>query len=82
MDNKVNTPDTREDLSAESVEPPTEPFIEMTKPSPESSKEEAPKVELKPLLEYLGSQETLPVIIASDLNLNQEEELLAILKKN
>ena len=55
MDNKVNTPDTREDLSAESVEPPTEPFIEMTKPSSESSKEEAPKVELKPLLEYLGS---------------------------
>ena len=68
-------------------EPPTEPLIEMTKPSPESLKEEAPKLELKPLPEhlkyvYLGPEKTLPVIIASDLDLNQEEELLAVLREN
>ena len=59
----------------------------MTKPSPESSKEEAPKVELKPLPEhlkyvYLGLEKTLPVIIASNLNPNQEEKILAILREN
>jgi len=46
-----------------------------------------PTLELKPLpnsLKYvfLGSNETFPVIIASDLTENQEEELLKVLREN
>ena len=48
--------------------------------------EEAPKVELKALplhLKYvfLGKGETLPVIIASDLNMHQVESLVQELKR-
>ena len=46
---------------------------------------EPPSLELKPLpshLRYvfLGSNETLPVIIACDLNSQQEEKLMEVLK--
>ena len=49
--------------------------------------EEAPKLELKILLEhlkyaYLSPSETLLVIITSDLDQIQEEKLLAILREN
>ena len=59
----------------------------MVKPSPKPSIKEASKVELKLLPDhlkyaYLDPAEILPVIITSDLNSKQEEELLAILKKN
>ncbi|XP_059434307.1 uncharacterized protein LOC132167368, partial [Corylus avellana] len=45
-----------------------------------------PKLELKPLPEklkyaFLGSNNTLPVIIASDLQKDQEDSLLAVLKE-
>ena len=61
--------------------------MKMVKPSPKLSIEEASKLELKPLSEhlkyiYLGPTKTLPVIVAFDLNLKQEEELLAILREN
>ena len=49
------------------------------------SKERPPKLELKPLpshLKYvfLGAEETFPVIISSSLELNQENQLLEILR--
>ena len=61
--------------------------MKMVKPSLKPSLEEAPKLELEFLSEhlkyaYLGPEKILPVIITSDLNLKQEKELLAILKKN
>lgn len=51
------------------------------------STEEARILVLKTLLEhlkyaYLGPSETLPIIIASNLNQTQEKELLAILREN
>ncbi|XP_075080252.1 uncharacterized protein LOC142165779 [Nicotiana tabacum] len=51
---------------------------------PRPSIEEAPKLELKPLpahlcYAYLGSSETLPVIISSSLTSTQEEKLLRVL---
>jgi len=51
------------------------------------SLESPPKLELKPLpnkLKYafLGSNDTFLVIIASDLQKDQEDSLLAILKKH
>ena len=47
---------------------------------------EAPKIELKALpphlsYEYLGNGDTLPVIIASDLNEKQVESLVKVLKR-
>jgi len=47
----------------------------------------SPQLELKTLSEtlkyvYLGESETLPVIIASDLSLEQEEKLLSVLREN
>ena len=55
--------------------PPTKPSIE-----------EAPKLELKALpphlrYEFLGNDDTLSVIIASDLNEQQVESLLKVLKR-
>ena len=49
--------------------------------------EEPPNFELKPLPEtlkyaYLGEDEKLPVVIASNLSKNQEESLLSVLKEN
>ncbi|XP_073113079.1 uncharacterized protein [Elaeis guineensis] len=60
------------------TELPTEPIIEMVKSSPKPSIKEAPILELKPLPEhlkyaYLEPKETLPVIIASDLDPKQED---------
>ena len=50
------------------------------------STEEAPKLELKALppylrYEFLGKGNTLPVIIASDLNKQQDESLVKVLKR-
>ena len=55
-------------------------------PRTKSSIEEAPKLELKtlpPHLRYvfLGKDDTLPVIIASDLNVHQVESLVKVLKR-
>jgi hypothetical protein len=46
-----------------------------------------PKLELKPLLDklkyaFLGANDTLPVIIASNLQKDQEENLLEVLKEH
>lgn len=51
------------------------------------SLESPPKLELKPLPDklkyaFLGANDTLPVIIASDLQKDQEDILLAVLKKH
>jgi len=51
------------------------------------SVEEPPNLELKPLPEilkyaYLGEDEKLPVVIASNPSKNQEESLLPVLKEN
>ncbi|XP_070014382.1 uncharacterized protein [Nicotiana sylvestris] len=56
-------------------------------PPPKPSIEEAPKLELKPLpshlhYAYLGSSDTLPVIISSDLSELQEEKLLRVLHEH
>ena len=64
-----------------------EPLIISTEPTPSSSSETTPRLELKPLPEdlkyaFLGPSQTLPVIITSDLNSTQEDALLAILKSN
>ena len=50
-----------------------------------SSIQAPPQLELKPLPEllkciFLGSEKTLPVIIASDLTLEQEDQLMDVLK--
>ena len=63
------------------------PLTNESIPQPISSIESSPKSELKVLPNhlkyvYLGENETFPVIIASDLTLEQEQLLLPILKKN
>ncbi|VVA40093.1 PREDICTED: LOW QUALITY PROTEIN, partial [Prunus dulcis] len=50
------------------------------------SRQQPPKLELKPLPKhlkyaYLGAAETLPVIIAADLTLTEEDKLLRVLRK-
>ena len=55
-------------------------------PPTKSSIEEAPKVELKALprhlrYEFLGNGDTLPVIIASDLDEKQVQSLVKVLKR-
>ncbi|CAL2252689.1 unnamed protein product [Prunus armeniaca] len=50
------------------------------------SRQQPPKLELKPLPEhlkyaYLGAAETLPVIIAADLTHTEEDKLLRVLRK-
>ena len=52
----------------------------------EANEEEAPELELKPLLEelkyvYLGEQQTYPVVISSQLMHDQEGKLLSVLKR-
>lgn len=64
-----------------------EPIISEPRSIPKSSIQEPPTLELKPLpthLKYvfLGENETLPVIIASDLTQDQEKSLLVILREN
>jgi hypothetical protein len=61
------------------------PLISSTPPGP--SLESPPKLELKPLPDklkyaFLGANETLPVIIASDLQKDQEDNLLEVLKEH
>ena len=55
-------------------------------PSAKPSIEEAPKLELKALpphlrYEFLGNGDTLPVIIAADLDIQQVQSLLKVLKR-
>ena len=55
-------------------------------PPAKPSIEEAPKLELKSLpphlrYEFLGNGDTLPLIIASDLNEQQVESLVKVIKK-
>ena len=56
-------------------------------PPPLPSSEIPPQLELKPLPEnlkyaFLGPSETLPVLIASDLNFSQEAALLEVLREH
>jgi hypothetical protein len=66
---------------------PKEPLPLITSTPPIPSLESALKLELKPLpkkLKYafLGANDTLPVIIASDLQKDQEDILLEVLKEH
>ncbi|XP_075077572.1 uncharacterized protein LOC107809821 [Nicotiana tabacum] len=66
---------------------PFEPLNRPDGPPLKPSVEEAPKLELKPLpshlhYAYLGSSETLPVIISADLSELQEEKLLRVLREH
>ncbi|XP_070002991.1 uncharacterized protein [Nicotiana sylvestris] len=66
---------------------PFEPLNRPNGPPPKPSIEEAPKLELKSLpshlhYAYLGSFDTLPVIISSDFFELQEEKLLRVLREH
>ncbi|XP_070029284.1 uncharacterized protein [Nicotiana sylvestris] len=66
---------------------PFEPLNRPNGPPPKPSIEEATKLELKPLpshlhYAYLGSSDTLPVIISFDLSELQEEKLLRVLHEH
>ena len=71
----------------QSIQTSLEPLGPLATSSPKPSIIEAPKLELKELpanlrYAFLGSDQTLPVIIASDLTSGQEEELISLLKEN
>jgi hypothetical protein len=66
---------------------PKEPLPLTSSTPPVPSLESPPKPELKPLLDklkyaFLGSNDTLPVIITSDLQKDQEDSLLEVLKEH
>jgi hypothetical protein len=66
---------------------PKEPLPVKASTPPVPSLESPPKLELKPLLDklkyaFLGANDTLPVIIASDLQKDQEDNLLEVLKEH
>jgi hypothetical protein len=66
---------------------PKEPLPLTSSTPPVPSLESPPKLELKPLPDklkyaFLGANETLPVIIASDLQKDQEDNLLEVLKEH
>jgi hypothetical protein len=66
---------------------PKEPLPLTSSTPPVSSLESPLKLELKPLPDklkyvFLGANETLPVIIASDLQKDQEDNLLEVLKEH
>jgi len=66
---------------------PFEPLNRPDGPPLKPSVEEAPKLELKPLpshlhYAYLGSSDTLPIIISSHLSKLQEEKLLRVLREH
>ncbi|XP_070004986.1 uncharacterized protein [Nicotiana sylvestris] len=66
---------------------PFEPLNIPNGPPPKPSIEEAPKLKLKPLpshlhYAYLGSSDTLSVIISFDLSELQEEKLLRVLREH
>ena len=67
--------------------PPLEPLRTEPPSAPKPSAEEPPVLDLKPLPEdlkysFLGPNETLPVIVASNLTGEQEEALLTLLRAN
>ena len=67
--------------------PPLEPLRTEQPSVPRPSSEEPPVLDLKPLPEdlkyaFLGPNETLPVIVASNLSGKQEEALLTLLRTN
>jgi hypothetical protein len=66
---------------------PREPLPLTSSTPPDPSLESLPKLELKPLPDklkyaFLGANNTLPVIIASDLQNDQEDNLLEVLKEH
>jgi hypothetical protein len=66
---------------------PKKPLPLTSSTSPVPSLESPPKLELKPLPDklkyaFLGANDTLPVIIASDLQKDQEDNLLEVLKEH
>jgi hypothetical protein len=66
---------------------PKEPLPLTSSTPPVPSLESPPKLELKPLPDklkyaFLGANETLPVIIASNLQKDQEDNLLEVLKEH
>jgi hypothetical protein len=66
---------------------PKKPLPPTSSTPPIPSLESPPKLELKPLPDklnyaFLGSNDTLPVIIASDLQKDQEDSMLAILNEH
>ncbi|XP_075095107.1 uncharacterized protein LOC142173419 [Nicotiana tabacum] len=66
---------------------PFEPLNRPSGPPPKPSIEKAPNLELKPLpphlqYAYLGSSDTLPVIISAHLSKLQEEKLLRVLREH
>jgi hypothetical protein len=66
---------------------PKEPLPLTSSTPPVPSLESPPKLELKPLLDklkyaFLDVNDTLPVIIASDLQKDQEDNLLEVLKEH
>ena len=67
--------------------PPIEPLPQSKSKPTLPSLQTPPQVELKPLPDslkyaFLGPDQTLPVIIASNLELNQEEKLVEVLKSH
>ncbi|GAV67099.1 hypothetical protein CFOL_v3_10608 [Cephalotus follicularis] len=66
---------------------PLEPVGPLSTSLPKPSIEEPPKLELKELpstlkYSFLGENQTLPIIISSDLTPSQEEEVIDLLKEN
>nr|XP_009591259.1 uncharacterized protein LOC104088309 [Nicotiana tomentosiformis] len=64
-----------------------EPLDRPTGPPPKSSIEEAPKLELKPLPShlyhaYLGANETLSIVLSSELSVLQKGKLLHVLREH
>ncbi|KAM7528606.1 hypothetical protein LguiB_032016 [Lonicera macranthoides] len=73
-------------MGTQSFQPKPEPLNLSSTPRPPSI-DEPPKLDLKPLPDnlkyaFLGPAESLPVIIASDLNNAQENQLLKILQEH
>jgi hypothetical protein len=66
---------------------PKEPLPLTSSTPPVPSLESPPKLELKPLPDklkyaFLGYNDTLPIIITSDLQKDQEDSLLEVLKEH
>jgi len=81
----------REDLDLDALLEQANAVLEFAPPESKEEEEatvpEPPKKELKPLPEnlkykFLGPADTLPVIIASDLHVAQEEKLLDVLREH
>ncbi|GAV61073.1 hypothetical protein CFOL_v3_04601 [Cephalotus follicularis] len=66
---------------------PLEPVGPLSTSFPKPSIEEPPKLELKELpsslkYSFLCENQTLPVVLSSDLTLSQEKEVIHLLKEN